>query len=76
MAGRVPTFCFNVPGHSAEEVATFLAEREIAVWHGDYSAVETMKYLGLEDGAVRAGIVHYNTEDEVDRLLGGLSELA
>ena len=70
MDGRVPTFCFNVPGHSAEEVAVFLAEREIAVWHGDYYAVETMKHLGLADGAVRAGIVHYNTEDEVDRLLG------
>jgi selenocysteine lyase/cysteine desulfurase len=76
MAGRVPTFCFNVPGHSAEEVAVFLAGREIAVWHGDYYAVETMKHLGLDDGAVRAGIVHYNTEDEVERLLEGLSELA
>ena len=76
MEGRVPTFCFNVPGHSAEQVAMFLAEREIAVWHGDYYAVETMKHLGLADGAVRAGIVHYNTEDEVDRLLDGLAELA
>jgi cysteine desulfurase family protein (TIGR01976 family) len=76
MEGRVPTFCFNVPGRSPEEVATFLAEREIAVWHGDYYAVETMRYLGLEDGAVRAGIVHYNTEDEVDRLLEGLAALA
>jgi cysteine desulfurase family protein (TIGR01976 family) len=76
MEGRVPTFCFNVPGRSPEEVATFLAEREIAVWHGDYYAVETMRYLGLEDGAVRAGIAHYNTEDEVDRLLSGLAELA
>ena len=76
MEGRVPTFCFNVPGHSAEQVATFLAEREIAVWHGDYYAVETMKHLGLADGAVRAGIVHYNTEDEVDRLLDGLAALA
>ena len=63
--------CFNVPGHSAERVAVFLAEREIAVWNGDYYAVETMKHLGLADGAVRAGIVHYNTEDEVDRLLEG-----
>jgi selenocysteine lyase/cysteine desulfurase len=35
-----------------------------------------MRYLGLEDGAVRAGIVHYNTEDEVDRLLEGLAALA
>ena len=47
----------------------------MAVWHGDYYAVETMKHLGLDDGAVRAGIVHYNTEDEVDRLLEGLAEL-
>jgi cysteine desulfurase family protein (TIGR01976 family) len=76
MDGRVPTFCFDVPGHSPKEVATRLAEREIAVWHGDYYAVETMKYLGLSDGAVRAGIVHYNTDDEVDRLLEGLAALA
>jgi cysteine desulfurase family protein (TIGR01976 family) len=75
MEGRVPTFCFNVPGRSPEAVATALAEREVAVWHGDYYAVETMKHLGLTDGAVRAGIVHYNTEEEVDRLLEGLAEL-
>jgi len=76
MAGRVPTFCFNLPGRSPEWVATALAERDLAVWHGDYYALETMRYLRLEDGAVRAGIVHYNTEDEVDRLLAGLAELA
>ena len=76
LEGRVPTFCFNVPGRSPEEVATFLASRDVAVWHGDYYAVETMRHLGLENGAVRAGIVHYNTEDEVDRLLAGLTELA
>ncbi|MGH3065604.1 MAG: cysteine desulfurase-like protein [Gaiellaceae bacterium] len=75
MTGRVPTFCFNVPGRSPEEVATYLAERDVAVWHGNYYAIETMRYLGLDDGAVRAGIVHYNTEDEVDRLLAGLQEL-
>ena len=74
--GPRPTFCFNVPGTAPEAVATPLAEREVAVWHGDYYAIETMKHLGLDDGAVRAGIVHYNTEDEVDRLLDGLSELA
>ena len=76
MAGRVPTFCFNLAGRSPEEVATFLADRDVAVWHGNYYAVETMRHLGLDDGAVRAGVVHYNTEDEVDRLLAGLSELA
>jgi cysteine desulfurase family protein (TIGR01976 family) len=76
MDGRVPTFCFNVAGHSPEAVARSLAERDVAVWHGDYYAVETMKHLGLTDGAVRAGMVHYNTEEEVDRLLAGLAELA
>ncbi len=76
LEGRVPTFCFNVPAHSPEEVAVHLAGRDIAVWHGNYYAVETMRHLGLEDGAVRAGIVHYNTEDEVDRLLDGLARLA
>lgn len=74
--GRVPTFAFNLPGKSSEEVARELAAREIAVWHGDYYAVEIMRLLGLEGtGAVRAGFVHYNTADEVDRLLGALHEL-
>jgi cysteine desulfurase family protein (TIGR01976 family) len=76
MEGRVPTFCFNVPGRSPEDVAQRLAERDLAVWHGNYYALETMRHLGLEDGAVRAGIVHYNTEDEVDRLLAALHDLA
>ena len=76
MEGRVPTFAFNLAGRTSEEVAHELASREIAVWHGDYYAVEIMKLLGLEGtGAVRAGIVHYNTEDEVDRLLTALDEL-
>jgi cysteine desulfurase family protein (TIGR01976 family) len=75
-AGRVPTFCFNLPGRTAEEVAIDLAGRDIAVWHGDYYAVEIMRRLGLaETGAVRAGFVHYNTADEVDGLLEALAEL-
>src|SRR5215203_2602217 len=65
MEGRVPTFAFNLPGRSSEDVAYELAAREIAVWHGDYYAVEIMKQLGLEGtGAVRAGFVHYNTPAE------------
>jgi len=74
--GRVPTFCFNLPGRPAEEVAVELAARDLLVWHGDYYAVEVMRRLGLETrGAVRAGFVHYNTAAEVDRLLAALAEL-
>ena len=77
MEGRVPTFCFSVPGRTARSVAEHLAERDVAVWWGNYYALETMRHLGLDvdDGAVRAGIVHYNTAAEVDRLLAGLAEL-
>jgi cysteine desulfurase family protein (TIGR01976 family) len=77
MEGRVPTFAFNVEGLSARETATQLGERNFAVWQGNYYALEVMKRLGLEDsgGAVRAGIVHYNTADEVDRLLAELERI-
>ena len=77
MEGRVATFCLSVPGRTAQSVAELLAERDVAVWWGNYYALETMRHLGLDedDGAVRAGIVHYNTADEVDRLLAALSEL-
>ena len=74
----MPTFCFSVPGRTAQSVAEHLAERDVAVWWGNYYALETMRLLGLDevDGAVRAGIVHYNTAEEVDRLLAGVAELA
>jgi cysteine desulfurase family protein (TIGR01976 family) len=77
MEGRVATFCFSVANRTARSVAQHLAERDVAVWWGNYYALETMRRLGLDedDGAVRAGIVHYNTADEIDRLLAGLAEL-
>ena len=76
MDKRVPTFAFNVDGLPPGEVAARLGERGFAVWHGNYYAMEVMERLGLADGgAVRVGIVHYNTEDEVDRLLAELERL-
>jgi len=75
MDTRVSTFAFNVEGRSPRTVAEHLGERGIAVWQGNYYAVEVMNRLGLDEGAVRAGIVHYNTADEVDRLLGELQDL-
>jgi cysteine desulfurase family protein (TIGR01976 family) len=75
MEGRAPTFALTVPGLTPEQAATRLAERDLAVWWGDYYAVEVMRRLGLPDGAVRLGIIHYNTAEEVDRLLVALHEL-
>ena len=77
MDGRVPTFAFNVEGVAPQAVAERLGEHGIAVWAGNYYALEVIRRLGLEEtgGAVRAGFVHYNTESEVDRLLEALSAL-
>ncbi|TML97405.1 MAG: cysteine desulfurase-like protein [Actinobacteria bacterium] len=76
MDGRVPTFAFTVDGLSPRAVAERLDERGLALWDGDYYAVEVMQRLGLgKEGAVRAGFVHYNTPGEVDRLLEALDEL-
>src|SRR5690349_15790450 len=74
MEGRVPTFAVTHTTLTPEGGATRLGERGFAVWHGNYYAVEIMKRLGLPDGAVRVGIVHYNTGDEVDRLLDALAQ--
>jgi len=76
MEGRVPTFAVTHPSLAPGKAARLLGERGFAVWHGNYYAVEIMQRLGLPEGAVRAGIVHYNTEAEVRGLLSALDEIA
>ena len=76
MEGRVPTFAFNVAGVPPRTVAERLGQLDIAVWDGNYYAVEVMNRLGLGDeGAVRVGFVHYNTTAEVDRLVRALEAM-
>ena len=75
MEGRVPTFAITHEHVSPADASRFLGDRGFAVWHGNYYAVEIMQRLGLPDGAVRVGIVHYNTADEVDGILAALAEL-
>jgi cysteine desulfurase family protein (TIGR01976 family) len=75
MEGRVATFAVTVPGLTSEQAATRLAEQDLAVWWGDHYAVEVMRRLGLPDGALRLGLIHYNTAREVDRLLAALYDL-
>jgi cysteine desulfurase family protein (TIGR01976 family) len=76
-ADRAPTLMFNVAGRSSREVASALAEREIAVWDGNYYAWELERHLGLAPhGAVRAGFLHYNDAADAERLLAAVAELA
>jgi cysteine desulfurase family protein (TIGR01976 family) len=75
MAGRVPTFAIGSDSVAPRAAADALGERGFAVWDGNYYAVEIMRRLGLDEGALRIGIVHYNTAAEVARLLEALAEL-
>lgn len=72
---RAPTLAFNVAGLTPEHVARELAARRIAVWDGDYYAVEVMASYGIVS-AVRAGIAAYLTADDVDRLLDAVISVA
>ena len=72
--GRVPTFLINVDDVPAAEVAQLLADNQIGVWaHDSWYSLDLYKRLGYEDQAVRIGLIHYNTVDEVDRLVAGLA---
>ncbi len=75
---RVPTFSFTMDGHRPRAIAEHLAARAISVWDGDFYAWELVRALGLEPGGglLRVGLVHYNTLDEVDRLVEALQDLA
>jgi cysteine desulfurase family protein (TIGR01976 family) len=73
---RVPTVSFTHARKTPLEVASYLGERGIFVWHGNYYALPLTERLGLEpDGMVRVGLLHYNTAHEVDRLIQSLGEL-
>jgi cysteine desulfurase family protein (TIGR01976 family) len=76
-ARRAPTAFFTVAGRQPRAVAEHLASRGVNVWDGDNYAYELCQVLGLQPGgAVRAGVVHYNDDSDVDRLLTALAELA
>jgi cysteine desulfurase family protein (TIGR01976 family) len=73
MDGRVPTFLVNVEGIAAADVAASLAAQDIGVWaHDSWYSLGLYKRLAYDDGAVRIGFIHYNTLEEVDRLVAAL----
>jgi cysteine desulfurase family protein (TIGR01976 family) len=78
MQGRVPTFLINVADVPAAEVARRLAEEHrIGVWaHDSWYSLNLYRRLGYAADAVRLGFIHYNTREEVDRLVAALGALA
>lgn len=78
LVDRTPTVAFTVAGHHPDQVAASLAAEKIAVWSGHSYALEVIDALGLAQagGVVRAGVVRYVTDDDVDRLLAAVERLA
>ena len=73
MEGRVPTFLVNVDGLPATDVVRHLAGLDIGVWaHDSWYSLDLYKRLGYEHDAIRIGFIHYNTTEEVDRLVAAL----
>lgn len=74
---RTPTLSFTLRGHSTDDVAIALAKRGLFVSNGDFYAATVVQRLGLvPDGLVRVGCSCYTSEEEVDRLLEGVRDLA
>ena len=76
-SGRTPTFALTFAGLSPSRAAAELGARDIYVWDGNYYALALMESLGLEDsgGAVRIGFCHYNTLEEIDRVVAEVARL-
>jgi len=75
---RCSTLAFRLGNHNPLSIAAFLGERGIFTWDGNYYAINLTERLGVESqgGMLRVGLVHYNTADEVERLLNALREFA
>ena len=77
-AERCSTLSLRIGNHHPTAIATFLGERGIFTWDGNYYALNLSERLGVESqgGMLRIGLVHYNTAEEVDRLLAALREFS
>jgi cysteine desulfurase family protein (TIGR01976 family) len=77
-ADRTPTAAVTIRGHAPRAIAETLGNEGIAVWDGDFYAQGLVERLGLGEsgGVVRIGLTHYNTADEVDRVVGALARIA
>ncbi|MBM3995763.1 MAG: cysteine desulfurase-like protein [Planctomycetes bacterium] len=73
---RVPTVSVTAENASPQQMAKYLASKHIYSWAGNSYALEVSEQLGLEpSGFLRLGLVHYNTVEEIDRLLAHLDAM-
>jgi cysteine desulfurase family protein (TIGR01976 family) len=75
---RCSTVSIRLDGHTPTETANFLGDRGIFTWDGNFYALNLTERLGVQStgGLLRIGLVHYNTAEEVDRLLTALREFS
>jgi cysteine desulfurase family protein (TIGR01976 family) len=74
---RCATLAVRIADHTPLELATKLGDRGFFTWDGNYYALNLTEHLDVEKsgGFLRIGLVHYNTAEEVDRLLLALREI-
>ena len=75
---HVGTVSIRMKNRTPQEIATHLGNKGLFTWDGNFYALDLTERLGVEEsgGVLRIGLVHYNTEDEIGRLLGELRILA
>ena len=75
---RCATVSFRIGEHNPTKIADFLGARGIFAWDGNFYALNLSERLGVEQkgGVLRVGLVHYNTAEEVERLIAALREFA
>jgi selenocysteine lyase/cysteine desulfurase len=75
---RCSTLSLRIGDCYPKALAEFLDQRGIFTWDGNYYAINLTERLGVEEkgGMLRIGLVHYNTVEEVERLLRALREFA
>ena len=73
---RCSTLSFRLGDHNPTKIAAFLGDRGIFTWDGNFYALNLSERLGVEQhgGVLRVGLVHYNTMEEVERLISALRE--
>ncbi|WP_314926911.1 cysteine desulfurase-like protein [Aeromonas piscicola] len=73
--GRTPTFAITSSRHTPTEMAEYLGQHQVCSWAGHFYALALVEQLGVSEGVLRVGCMHYNTQAEIDRLFALLDDM-